>query len=125
MSTNVEYAQILTAIGKLSDEVHELSAYLSRLDERMIALDSKVDTRVNVVELQVKTLESRVQSLVDKCQDLEIRLNRLNDSHKALIEDFDDEIEKKKAWHNRFLIPLVLMAAAAIASSMITLRIGL
>lgn len=124
MSTSTEYAQILAAIGKLSDEVHSLSKYLTRLDERVAALDSKVDTRVSGVEIQVKTLESRVQMLVDKCQDIEIRLNRITDSHKELVKDFEAGEASKRTWFNRFVIPLLLMGAASAIGSLIGLNVG-
>ena len=124
MSTNTEYAQILAAISKLSDEVHSLSKYLTRLDERVAALDSKVDTRVGGVEIQVKGLEGRVQMLVDKCQDIEIRLNRITDSHKQLVKDFEAEEASKRTWLNRFFIPLLLMGTASLIGSLITLTMG-
>ena len=121
MSTNTEFNQILVAINKLSVEVHELNVYLSRLDERFTALDSKVDNRVHGVEVQVKALESRVQMITDKCQDVEIRLNRLHDSHSGLQKDYERDQQQKTGWINRLVIPLVLAGCIAIISTLITL----
>ena len=121
MSTNTEFNQILAAINKLSGEVHELNVYLSRLDERFTALDSKVDNRVHGVEVQVKALESRVQMITDKCQDVEIRLNRLHDSHSELQKDYERDQQQKTGWINRLVIPLVLAGCIATISTLITL----
>lgn len=121
MSVNTEFSQILTAIGKLSDEVHQLSAYLGRLDERIVSLDSKVDNRVSGVEVQVKSLESRVQGIVDKCQDIEIRLNRIKDSHAGLQKEYEQEQARKESWMNRYVIPLLLAGTIATLSSMLTI----
>jgi chromosome segregation ATPase len=121
MSTNTEFNQILAAINKLSGEVHELNVYLGRLDERFTALDSKVDNRVHGVEVQVKGLENRVQVITDRCQDVEIRLNRLLDSHAKLQKDYDRDQLQKAGWMNRFVIPLVLAGCIATISTLITL----
>jgi hypothetical protein len=84
-------------------------------------LDSKVDNRVHGVEVQVKGLETRVQVITDRCQDVEIRLNRLLDSHAELQKDYDRDQEQKTGWMNRFIIPLVLAGCIATISTLITL----
>lgn len=123
MSVSTEYRDIIEAINRLSQEVHQVSNYLTRLDERIIALDTKVDNRVNSVEVQVKGLETRVQSLIDKCQDIEIRLNRITDGHKELVKDFAEEQAVKRGWFNRFIIPLILAGTIAIVSSFATISL--
>ena len=125
MSTNTstEYKEIIAGLNRLSDEIHSLSNNMTRLDERLVALDQKVDNRVNSVEIQVKSLEGRVQSIVDKCQDLEIRINRYSDAHKALIRDFDEEKQAKRNWVNRFFLPLLLAALIGVGSSLFTVNV--
>ena len=117
MSNNTEYQEIINAINRLSTEVHNVSNYLTRLDERIIALDNKVDNRVSSVEVQVKGLETRVQGLVDKCQDIEIRLNRYTDS-------YDADKAQQRNWVNRFIIPFLLAGAIAVTSSFVTITWG-
>ena len=124
MSNNTEYQEIINAINRLSSEVHNVSNYLTRLDERIIALDNKVDNRVNSVEVQVKGLETRVQGLVDKCQDIEIRLNRSTDSLKELQKDYDADKAQQRSWMNKYVIPLLLAGTIAIVSSAATLTWG-
>lgn len=123
-NTNSEYKEIIAGLNRLSDEIHSLSNNMTRLDERLVALDQKVDNRVNSVEVQVKGLETRVQSLVDKCQDIEIRINRYADGHKALAKDFEQEKDVKRNWVNRFFIPLLLLIVSAVGGSLLTIQVA-
>lgn len=126
-STDIQILDAISAlgerVGKLSDDVHELNNYLTRLDERIIALDNKVDNRVQGIETQVKYLEQRMQIIVDKQQDVEVRFNRLVDSHKNLSDDFAKEQDIKRDWINRYLIPLALALTIAAGSSFFTATI--
>ena len=116
--------QILDALNSLSKEVHALSTYLTRLDERMVALDQKVDNRVQSVEVRVQGLESRLQVQVDKCQDFEIRLNRTIDRQRDHEKDILEERANKANWFNRYVIPLLLAATVAAMSSFVTFNVS-
>lgn len=121
MSTSGEYKEIIQAINKLSVEVRDVTNYLTRLDERIIALDNKVDNRISAVDIHVKALEARVQSLVDKSQKIELDLNKVSMSNKNLKDDFEEEKKTKSNWVNRYFIPLLLAGTIAIISSITTI----
>lgn len=123
MSSSME-TQILDALNSLSKEVHALSTYLTRLDERMVALDQKVDNRIQGVEVRVQGLEARLQVQVDKCQDFEIRLNRTIDRQRECEKDMLEQKANKANWLTRFVMPVLVAICIAAASSFVTFNVS-
>lgn len=123
MSNDDRSLQILSAIQSLSEEVHGLSGQFGRLDERLLALDQKVDNRVQGVEAKVLYLEQRVQTMYDKVQDLEIRLNRVNDYLAPVKEDIvelkDKQEKTRDRWLNRVVTPILVAAVISAGAKFI------